>query len=96
MGNGCDHAVDVDLGAIPVMGYDDEGRETALVPFDPQHELGALPLDGRRFAEEAIEYRSAVVLAPTNLVCAQPGGAIGTAAEEWLCVSSEDVLERAR
>ena len=80
-GNGCDHAVSVDLAAIPVVARDGD-----LQPYDPDRELRALPLDGRSTGGEAIEYRSAVARRD-DVICARPGAAFGYDDRGWVCLS---------
>jgi hypothetical protein len=48
VGNRCDHAVEVDFGAIRVAGHR---------AFDPREEIRPALLDGRAVAVEVIEYR---------------------------------------
>ena len=56
-GNRCDRSVAVDLRAIGGFGHTRTGTTVALVPYDPQRELTALPLEARTAGSERLQYR---------------------------------------
>lgn len=55
-GNRCRHSVAVDLGAVRVTARRATGEVVALRPYDPRHEIRALPLDGLLSGREQISY----------------------------------------
>jgi hypothetical protein len=63
LGNRCDHAVEVDLGAATVVAGDPLGHTVATAPYDPEHEIRVLRLDARHYGREWIEYRPSSAMA---------------------------------
>lgn len=83
-GNRCDRAVEVDLAAVRATGRTADGREVALVAYDPYRTLRALRLEARSSGRERLEYRKAddlgtdlvsVCLALDGITRAAPTGA---------------------
>ena len=68
VGNGCDRAVEVDLGAVRAPGY---------AAFDPRGEIRPAVLDARTTAVEIIEFRPVAGLAPST--CFDVSAVAGTA-----------------
>lgn len=58
-GNRCDHPIAIDLGAVRATGRTGDGRDVALVAYDPYHTLRALRLEARSSGRERLEYRNA-------------------------------------
>jgi hypothetical protein len=83
IGNRCDGAVTVDLARVAVMAMGADGK-IQMQPFDPEHELRALSLDGRALAAEAIEYRSETIVAPEEL-CVDVASLIALDPPNWQC-----------
>jgi hypothetical protein len=84
LGNRCDQAAMVDLGAAYVTARASDGPEIELIAFDPLHEIRPAPLDGRMFASEAIQYRSASSQTLAD-VCVDPAPAFGSAQASLTC-----------
>ena len=58
LGNRCDRAVVVDLGAITATGRLRDGRELAMSVYDPKREVRPATLDGHAAAREFLEYQA--------------------------------------
>ena len=56
LGNRCEHAIRVDLGAVHVVGIDEAERRIDMEPYDPGHAIGPRDMDARAHGEEWIEY----------------------------------------
>jgi hypothetical protein len=88
-GNRCEHAVTLDLGAARVVGRDALGREVALAPRDPRHEIRPLPLVGLWWGSEQLEYREPGGGMPVALVsvCVDVGALVPGVAvtPRWAC-----------
>lgn len=82
-GNRCDRPVPVDLRAIGAFGRTRAGAIVPLVPYDPQAELRALPLEARSQGSEQLQYRDRRDLGPVGDdvidVCVELGGLGGSA-----------------
>ena len=85
LANRCDHAIRVDLSAVPVVGRTTSGN-VQLVPYDPLRELHARWLDGRAVGRATIEYRSEEPIAARDL-CVDAGGLV-SAPPYWQCFAS--------
>ena len=81
-GNRCDHPAVVDLATVAVVGRTVAGDEVKLSPFDPEHELKVLSLDGRAAGQEAIAYPSNIALAE---VCVDASSISHQGGPAWLC-----------
>ena len=81
-GNRCEHPSVVDLAAVRVIGRTADGREVPLLPYDPNGELRALPLDGRSTGHEAIAYESEK--SPVAQVCVD-AAAVAHTGRQWMC-----------
>jgi hypothetical protein len=80
--NRCDRPAPVDLAHAVVVGRTVDGIEVDLAPYDPEHELAALDLDGRTVGREAIAYASEVALAE---VCIDAASVARGDQAQWLC-----------
>jgi hypothetical protein len=83
--NRCDRPAPVDLAHAVVVGRTVDGVEVDLAPYDPDHELAALDLDGRTIGREAIAYASEVALAE---VCVDAASVARGEQAQWLCFGS--------
>ncbi len=85
-GNRCEHAIDLDLASVHVIGRDTKGVDHELVANDPNHEIRVATLDARWMGREQIQYRGQ---SPATLVsvCVDVGGANASIArsERWIC-----------
>lgn len=86
-GNRCDRRVTVDLASVRARGREVDGSERDLVPYDPNAELRALPLNARGSGREQIEYRApasdqfaSVCVDVGDIDHATPG------VESWICI----------
>jgi len=92
-GNRCDRVTTVDLAAIRVVGRTDDGREVALRPLDPRHQIRPLPIDGRLVGREIVAYWAGrEQRAPIVAVCVD-AAAIAHAPEQWMCFSETGAAE---
>ena len=82
-GNRCDLPAVVDL-AINVVGRTLDGREVALAPYDPDHEIHAMNIDGRAAGREQITYTSTEAIAG---VCVDAAAIAHATPPEWKCFS---------
>lgn len=80
--NRCDHAAVVDLGAVAVVGRNEQGADVPLRPYDPRGELHPAALDGRSAGAEALAYPSD---RPMPQVCADAASLVHQAPPRWLC-----------
>ena len=90
--NRCDHLAKIDLAAVRVIGRGARGRETMLVPFDPNHELKLAWLDGRSANAEALAYALDATGLPTPQmveVCVDLASIAGQAPAQWRCFASK-------
>ncbi len=55
-GNRCDHSVPIDLRQLRVAGIDRFGERVALIPYDPDHEIGAARIYANTRGWEHLEY----------------------------------------
>jgi hypothetical protein len=92
LGNRCDRPLTVDLKTASVVARTAEG-DVAMVPFDPDREIEALPLDGRSLGGEAVEYRVATRGAPVIAICVDATGIVG-ALGTWTCFYNSPWLAR--
>jgi hypothetical protein len=87
-GNRCDHRVTIDFTSLRVVARDVGGREVALAPYDPRHEIRPLPLPGRMQGSERIEYDAPEPIAIAQL-CVDVGRfAPGDGGERWTCIAA--------
>ena len=56
LGNRCEHSIRVDLGAMQVVGVDDNGVRVPMTAYDPRHEIGPRSMDARAHGEKWIEF----------------------------------------
>jgi hypothetical protein len=90
--NRCDHLAKVDLAGVRVIGRGARGRETPLVPFDPNHELKLAWLDGRSANAEALAFSLDANGLPTPRmveVCVDFASIAGQAPAQWRCFASQ-------
>jgi hypothetical protein len=83
--NRCDHAVAIDLGALAVLGRNADGTEAVLRPYDPEHELHPVALDGRSSGGEALAYPADHAVPQ---VCVDLATFAGRGAAQWRCFAS--------
>jgi len=83
-GNRCARSAIVDLAGARVVGRTDDGREIALAPFDPKHEIRTLRIDGRWTGKEALVYPSDVVVAQ---VCVEAASIAHEPEPRWVCLA---------
>jgi hypothetical protein len=81
-GNHCDHPTTVDLAAVSVVGRTTDGRDVPMFAHDPNHELRALPIDGRLAGHEAIAYEAEK--SPVEQICVD-AAAIAHEPPRWMC-----------
>lgn len=86
-GNRCDRPTIVDLSSASVIGHARDGREHALVAFDPHREIRPLRIDGRAVGGEAIAYLRDSDLAD---VCVDAASIAHATPELWMCFRTED------
>jgi hypothetical protein len=88
-GNRCDRGTVLDLASVRARGRDVAGNDVALAAYDPADEIRPLPLDGRLFGREVIEYQR-IDGAETAIaqVCVDVGriDARAAAHEQWICL----------
>lgn len=90
-GNRCDRAITIDLARAAVVARTAEGATHVLAPYDPNGEMRALPLDGRRAGGEAIAYPIAQLGAELCVDAAslhrEPGAAVR--GPHWICFAGD-------
>jgi hypothetical protein len=87
-GNRCDHRVPVDLATVRVIAREPDGRDRALVAYDPRRELATLPITAHGYGRERIEYRDPIDDRPiAGAICVDVGGVDATLGHvpRWLC-----------
>ena len=82
-GNRCTTPAPIDLAAVVVLGRTRGGEERRLAPYDPDRQLQALQLDGRRSGHEAIAYPSDEWIAQ---VCVDAGSLVQATTPRWACL----------
>jgi hypothetical protein len=82
-GNRCARSAVVDLASAHVVGRTGDGRELALAPYDPKHEIRALRVDGRWTGNEALAYPSDVAIAQ---VCVDAASIAHEPTARWICL----------
>jgi len=92
LGNRCDRPVTIDLETTSVVARTARG-DLAMVPYDPDHELRALPLDGRSVGAEAIEYRLASEPAAVASVCVDASSVVASLTPDWQCFDSRPSVQ---
>jgi hypothetical protein len=55
VGNLCDHSVAIDMSKLSVVGGNYHGATTVMVPYDPDHEIEPVRINGFASGEEWIE-----------------------------------------
>jgi len=90
-GNRCTHATVVDLASVRVITKLADGSRVDMHPYDPKHELAALPIDGWWRGHEEIAYAPAGP--PPIQVCAEVGHIEPDAAapDRWVCMSATEL-----
>ncbi|MGE0550613.1 MAG: hypothetical protein AB7R00_26345 [Kofleriaceae bacterium] len=84
-GNRCDHPATVDFASVAVIGRGADGQEHRLAPYDPNHEIAGLAVDGRRAGSEVIAYSGGSQIVQ---VCVDVASLARQAPARWVCVGS--------
>jgi hypothetical protein len=92
-GNRCDRPVTVDLQAVAVVAKA-TGGDAPMIPYDPDHEIRALPLDGRSAGSEAIEYRMTADAGVRLSVCVDAATVVDTTTSNWQCFDEPSGVPR--
>lgn len=82
-GNRCTKPTPVDFAGVTVIARTREGTEVRLAPYDPEHQIEAMRVDGRLEGREVIAY-------PTDdevvQVCVDTASLARTETPQWVCV----------
>lgn len=85
--NRCDHATEIDLGAVAVIGRNPQGADVTLLPYDPRGELHPVALDGRNAGGEALAYPSDREMPQ---VCVDAATLAHAVPPRWLCFGTAE------
>jgi hypothetical protein len=86
-GNRCNKPARVDLAYAEVRGRTAGGDDRRLAPFDPDNELQALSIDGRKAGREVLAYASPE---PIVQICIDVASLADRKPEQWLCLARVD------
>jgi len=92
-GNRCDRPVTVDLQAVAVVAKA-TGGDAPMIPYDPHHEIRALPLDGHSTGSEAIEYRMTADAGTRLSVCVDAASVVDATTSDWQCFDEPSSVTR--
>jgi hypothetical protein len=82
LANRCDRAAIVDLGAATVVAHHADGTQLTLAPYDPQHELHPVSLDGRNVGGEALAYPAPAAI---TQLCVDLAALVHQQPAQWRC-----------
>lgn len=87
-GNRCNQPATIDLGSLAVWATPESGAQFQLYPYDPRHEVRALPIEGRLFGDEVIAYP---LSQPATRVCIDVASLSPPHEEppDWRCFDSK-------
>jgi len=86
-GNRCNQPTTIDLASVAVWATTASGEQIRLYPYDPQHVIAALPIEGRLFGSEVIAYP---LHEPATRVCIDAASIARVEPAQWKCFESKE------